>query len=104
MVVKKIDSSFFRDVELAVFNHYRALMGWKMRTNRAKLVRESLSVACILTMGMGDVGVHFQVGLLVQKQKQTKEHTLSKMYEYALPFKAKGLMYFIISDNRFPSK
>ena len=53
---------------------------------------------------MKDVGVRFQVGVLAQKQKETKEYTLSKMYTMLYFLKAKGLMYCVISDNCLHSK
>ena len=41
------------------------LWGGKHKTKHAKSVQESPSVAWILTMGMGDLGSHSQVGILL---------------------------------------
>ena len=77
MVVKKRDASSFLDAELAaLIQEYRTLIGWKTRANSATAVKESLSPGWILTIGMVEVDIRFQVRLLAQKRKKT--HTFQE--------------------------
>ena len=69
MVVKKMDSCFFRDVELAAYNRYRALMGWKMRNKPGK-VGTGVTVCCLYSHdGHGRRGCTFSGGVIGTKTK-----------------------------------